>query len=1173
MHHAPAARANRIRKRDKVNNSCFFVNFALLNIKGLDRHTALLQNTVRVLPHHETPDIIGITETWHHPHITDHPPLRGYSWIGKPRTTNKNGCTGHGGIGFFIKDNLRTKVTEINTVNQHPDILWIQILSQTKTIYMAIVYSSPNNNTNHEEILKCLKRDVTILEKTGIPVIMGDMNAHLPMITGDKLDRPTTTRDTALKKFLTHAKYTPLTNKNQISSGDHFTYHGTTGRSIPDYVLAPESTAHVRDYKTHQHHDVGSDHRLCTGRLLTGKMSREDTWGTRESTHTKWTNENKAIYKKHLAFLVTNLESLKEEPASKQNINELAETITQNIYKALSLITKPVNNNNNKRQKTDTTTTEINITTQNKNRLINQLKAANKARENTKELWNNIHAAQKKLTQLTNEPFEFNNTKWWAKLTNIKTPEEAKTFWTAQKRLKNNNTKQFPTIIKHEGKHIHGSQDIFQHIQTFYTQISQNKDKVAQQFALDNGITQEKADMITKDINDEHAENTRCDKDSPKSALNNSKITNKEMDSSIDKSKNNKTPGYDNIPSECIKNLDTKTKEALLNLFNKMWELIYTPPKWQLALTTLLHKKGPESDIANYRPITLLTTLLKIWERILKNRLSILVGKSKSIPDHQMGSQKISSAYLAILIKRILLLGADENTGEVFSAQIDMNKAYNRVNRTKLWNILKNLGVHGNLWANIIATYSHAFEQIIIGAKTSEKACLARGLRQGSVLSPLLYIIYTSPLIISLLNTGTGAPLYIKSDDLLPCIMFVDDLETFALSINSLLKQWYAVRNYAIAHESVINYTKSSVTSSHSIVDLESLLEQQDLQLTPIRHGVVLGAKIDITEAILNTPGENTISTDVAYRIANTAIVRSQLHKKGLRRGAINTPAAIFITKISIPYKLTFGLSSLGLSDYSKLRLRQTLANFISDIIGLDKPLSDPLWLLYDTGLPDPVNIILLNELTAFVKATKGFLNPLCSKMITNCDPIKANLIRAAASWGSTLSALCRIQIKKLHAVVEGKQKTALYNEITTNSHSCLSKMDLRLTDNTPVYTAFNTPHHLIPTLLQVRHNIIFNIPDCRAQCFLCDRKEQQTYQHFVTSCTFNPFTTLRNKAIEVSSDSTVITWFTDPMIIPLAAILGGPPHGHPLDRLRAAQVIVLQLLQKLPLGLLTEHH
>jgi hypothetical protein len=850
----------------------------------------------------------------------------------------------------------------------------------------------------------------------------------------------------------------------------------------------------------------------------------------------------------------------------------LAEKITQNITKALSLISKPTRSKKNKRQKTNTSTKEINNATQYKNKLINQLKAANIARGNTKELWEKIHAAQKKLTQLTNAPFEFGNTKWWAKLTNIKTPEEAKEFWTAQKRLKNNTTKQFPTIIKHEGEHIHGKESIFQHIQFFYAQISQNKDKVAQQFALDNDITQDKADAITKKIFDEHAENTRLDKDAPKSALNNSKITNKEMDSSIKKSKNNKTPGYDNIPSECIKNLDTKTREALLNLFNKMWEIIYTPPKWQLAFTTLLHKKGPESNIANYRPITLLTSLLKIWERILKNRLTMLVGKANAIPDHQMGSQKISSAYLAILIKRILLLDTHEITGEIFSAQIDMNKAYNRVNRTKLWGILKDIGVHGNLWANIMATYSHAFEQIIIGAQKSEKACLDRGLRQGSVLSPLLYIIYTSPLIISLLNSGTGAPTYINSENLLPCIMFVDDLETFALSINSLLKQWYTVRNYAIAHESVINYTKSSVTSSHPIADLESLLEQEDLQLTPIRHGVVLGAKINITEAIRSSPEQGTISTDVAYRIANTAIVRTQLHKKGLRKGAINAPAAIFIIKISIPSRLTFGLSSLGLSDYSKLRLRQTLANFISDIIGLDKPKSDPLWLLYDTGLPDPVNKILLNELKAFVKATKGFLNPLCTEIITKCDPLKANLIKAAASWGSTLSVLCRIQTKNIHAVVEEMQKGALYNEVQTSPHSCLSKEDLRLTNNIPVYTAFNTPHHLIPTLLQVRHNIVFNIPDCRALCFLCDKKEQQSYQHFITTCTFNPLTTLRNIAIEASTDSTVIEWLTDPNIIPLAAILGGPPHGHPLARLLAAQIIVLQLLQKLPLDLITDY-
>ena len=884
--------------------------------------------------------------------------------------------------------------------------------------------------------------------------------------------------------------------------------------------------------------------------------------------HAIWTEQNKATFKTELEALAHKLTKLVQDTPSKININTLAVTITNNIAEALTcILPQGKHKSPHKRQKTSNP--QLNTAKQNKSRLLNQLKAANIARVNTEHLWKEIHTAQKNIIKLTNTPFEFNNTKWWAKLTNIGTPEEAQSFWAAQKRLKNNTTKIFPAIIIHEGKQIEGTEEIFKHIQNFYIEISENKDKVAKTFARENGITEEKAKNITKTIEDEYADNTRHTSDDIRKPANYSNFSKKDLQKAISKSKNNKSPGYDNIPSECLKNLDDITYNALLTLLNWMWDLKYTPPTWQIALTTLLHKKGPESNIANYRPITLLTTLLKVWERLLKTRLALLIKGSHSIPDAQMGSQKISSAYLAILIKRILLIDVTNQTGDIYSAQIDMNKAYNRVNRTKLWNILKQLGIQGNLWECIISTYSHAFEQIIIGDKTSTKTKLARGIRQGSVLSPILYIIYTSPLIINLFKTNTGVPLHLQTDELLPCIMFVDDLETFALTMNSLLNQWYTVRTYAIAHESVINCTKSSATSSHKVQDLESLLEEHDIDLRPTKHCVVLGTKIYIKEAMTTDHEPDTITTDVSHRITATAIVRTQMRNKGLREGAINAPAAIFITKISIPTKLTFGLSSLGLTTYSKLRLRQSLATFIYDIMGINKPSSDPLWALYDTGLPDPVNIILMNELSAYVKASKGFLNILCKKIITNCDPLKANLVTAAFSWGTSLASLLNIRINDLHHRVTSLTKKSIFREVVTDPRASLNKFDLQIHNNTPVFITFDTPHHLIPSLLRTRHNILFNFPDTDKYCSLCNSGDFQTYTHFITTCLFPPIRTERSKLIAEATDPAVRAWIANETTLPLAAILGGPRGGHPIASLKIAQTTILRLLQKVPFNLL----
>ena len=783
-----------------------------------------------------------------------------------------------------------------------------------------------------------------------------------------------------------------------------------------------------------------------------------------------------------------------------------------------------------------------------------------------------IKIAQSKITQLTNRPIEMENSAWWAKLTNIQTQEEAISFWKAQKKLRNNTQTQFPTIIKHEGKNIEGCFDIFLHIQHFYNEIAENRDTVAKNFAKDNGITEEEEITITKDIETKFRGDIQHDDKAPRSALTHSKITLKELDNAIKLAKNNKRPGYDIIPSECLKLLDKATKSALLFLLNSMWELDYTPPEWQLALTKLLHKKGPESDIANYRPITLLSTLLKTWERILKTRLASMVNKTKSIPDSQLGSQKISSASLAILIKRAIFAETDTNETNIYSAQVDMNKAYNRVNRKKLWSLLKSMGIHGHLWKNIINTYSHAKEMITIGAQNSEKASLSRGLRQGSVLSPILYILYTSPLILSLLSTNTGSPWYINADELLPCIMYVDDLETFAMTFMELMDQWHAIRAYATAHQSVINYKKSSITSSVSQQDLELILDTHDLKLQPVAQCVVLGAKINTGEATNKNPSQTHLNTDVKHRISICAIAHKQMREKGLREGAINAPAAIFITKISFPPKLTFGLSSLGLTDYAKLRLRQTLANILYDIIGLDKPNTDPLWVIYDTGLPDPVNTILVSEASAYAKAKKGFLNKTCNKIISNCEPLKASLTQAAASWGTTLNKIVAIQNTHLHQFLTDRSRTTMYNTIKENPTSCTPINALQTPKGTLAHVRMGTPTHLIPALLKTRHNLLFNYPDQNSPCNLCDSGALRTYTHLITNCTFSAIEAARTKEINSNTNPVITNWLSSPDSIPLYALVGGPPNGIPLSILREAHPSILRIIDKFPLAFMGKY-
>ena len=402
--------------------------------------------------------------------------------------------------------------------------------------------------------------------------------------------------------------------------------------------------------------------------------------------------------------------------------------------------------------------------------------------------------------------------------------------------------------------------------------------------------------------------------------------------------------------------------------------------------------------------------------------------------------------------------------------------------------------------------------------------------------------------------------------------MYVDDLETFAMTFMELIDQWHAIRAYATAHESVINYKKSSITSSVSQADLELALDTHGLKLKPVAQCVVLGAKINTTEATNRDLPQTHLNTDVKHRLSICAIAHRQMREKGLREGAINTPSAIFIAKISFPLKLTYGLSSLGLTVYAKARLRQALANILYDIVGLVKPNTDPLWIIHETGLPDPVDTILINEAIVFAKAKKGFLNKTCNRIISKCEPLLENLTQAAASWGMTLKTLLAIQISHLHQHLVGRSRITMFASIQDDPGGTTSKDVIETPKGTLAHIRMNTPSHLVSFLFQTRHNLFFNTPCQTSPCNLCKTGKQRTYAHLITECTFSPIEAARTSEMYRTSNPTITDWLSKPDVLPLGAIMGGPPSGHPLTTLREAHIATLRIIQSFPMDIMAKY-
>ena len=155
-----------------------------------------------------------------------------------------------------------------------------------------------------------------------------------------------------------------------------------------------------------------------------------------------------------------------------------------------------------------------------------------------------------------------------------------------------------------------------------------------------------------------------------------------------------------------------------------------------------IHKGGTKDDPSNYRGITLLNTVGKIFTSIVNSRLTEWAEKQLLIPESQFGFRKNRNTTDCIFIMNTLIEISIAHKVPLYVCFVDFRKAFNSVDHTMLWTKLIKLGISEQLLEILQSMYSTATSSVTLSTyEVTHQFPCKKGVRQGCNLSPLLFII------------------------------------------------------------------------------------------------------------------------------------------------------------------------------------------------------------------------------------------------------------------------------------------------------------------------------------------------------------------------------------------------------------------------------------------------
>ena len=280
-----------------------------------------------------------------------------------------------------------------------------------------------------------------------------------------------------------------------------------------------------------------------------------------------------------------------------------------------------------------------------------------------------------------------------------------------------------------------------------------------------------------------------------------------ELDIAIKSLKKNKSSGEDNLVNEFFIHASLPVKFFIIILFNKILDLEYFPSVWAIGKVVPVFKKGDKNNANNYRGITIISCLGKLFTKIMNNRITKFVDEKNILSDVQYGFRKNRSTIDCLFIVKGLIDIMFAKGLKLYVCFIDYEKAYDLIDRACLFHKLMKEGIS----SKCINVFKNMYSKIKLKVATDvEKRVFHSnvGLLQGESTSPLLFSLFVNDLESSLQNDDFNLNVI---DTLIKLLMFADDMAIFSTTVEGLQKGLINLAEYCKKWGITVNVSKTKI--------------------------------------------------------------------------------------------------------------------------------------------------------------------------------------------------------------------------------------------------------------------------------------------------------------------------------------------------------------------------